>query len=295
MTGAASVAIAGIVIGSFGTLGDLLGKANPWRGFQADGFNLVVLRLQRVDSAECKPWIDAFGAEGRGSQVPLTDDGWKSAWSSWEPWTGEDIEAVSDCDDFPCDVKLNAAEADAMKKAPEAERMAKFRSLVEARSRRYLKSGERKEYEFAGDPVDPWAHLEKLGLRSQVPRPEKAQLWARKYNLDPKKMKTLHQILDLRSARSKSGTEAALWVRDAYTDHYFDGWGEWATLACDPPGASKKGVTLVHALYLEVDLLKKTDLFSRLARGKLRSAIEEKGGVYLDTAFERIRERAAAR
>jgi hypothetical protein len=292
MTGAASVAIAGLVIGSFGTLGDLLGKANPWRGFQADGFNLVVVRSQRVDSADCRRWIDALLADGRGKPVVPTDDGWKDAWRSWEPWVEEDLEAVNECDDFPCDVKLDSSEAAEMKKVPEAARMAKFMALIEARSKRYLKSGERKEYEFAGDPVDTWAYLEKLGFRSQVPRPGKSELWVRKYNLDPKRMKTLHQILDRRAARAKSGSEATLWVRDAYTDHYFDGWGEWATVACDAEGKAPRGVTIVHALHLEVDLLKKNDLFSRLARGKLRSAIEEKGGAYLDSVFDRIRDRA---
>jgi hypothetical protein len=293
-----SGAIVGIILGSFGGMDEALKKSNPFHGFQdADAPNLVSFRVQHVQDAPCSPWITAFLADGRGVRVPVGKDGfdWKEAFHSWEPWSEDDLNAVKDCDDFPCDVKLDRKEAEQMKAATKETRLDKFQSLVAARAERYVKTVERKEYEFPGDPVDPWAYFEKQGLHSSVKLPQKPELWIRKYNLDPKRMKTLHQILDRRAAKSASGTEATLWVRDAYTDHYFDGWGEWATLVCDPAGTANRGVTMIQALFLEVDLLKKGDIISRIGRGKLKGVIEERGGQYLDTAFERIRDAAAAK
>ena len=291
MSETAAVAIAGILLGSFGSPGEVLKTANPWHGFQADGPNVVSFRVQHVDGAHCAPWVSSFLADPRGVRLG-GPPGWKDAWKTWEPWNDDDLDAVKDCKSFPCDVKVNEKEASEMKSTPKEARLQRWEALVAARAERYLKTDERKEYEFPGDPVDPWEYLSKLGLHSSAARPAKADLWIRKYNLDPKKMKTLHQVLDRRTARNASGTEAALWVRDAYTDHYFDGWGEWASVICDPQGAQNRGVTLVQSVFLEVDLLKKTDLFSKIGRGKLKGALEEKGARYLDVAFERIRDGA---
>jgi hypothetical protein len=300
----AAVAIAGIMLGSFGSLDEMLKSSNPWHGFQDDGPNVVTFRVQHVENAPCAAWIAAFTADTRGIHLgtPAKQPwpswriwpGWKQAWQSWEPWAGEDLDAVKDCSGYPCDVKLNETEAGQMKALPKEQRLEKFNSIVEARTENYLKTGQRKEYEFPGDPVEPWAYLEKLGLHSRVPRPDAADLWVRKYNLDPKRMKTLHQMLDRRTARSASGTQAELWVRDAYTDHYFDGWGEWASITCDPKDSPNRGVTVVQALFLEVDLLKKGDLFSRIGRGKLRGVLQDSGKSYLENAFARIKEAAAS-
>jgi hypothetical protein len=287
MSGVAAVpALAGIVLAGFGNLGDLTQQNNPWRGFKADDFNLASYRAEHVPGANCARWLEALVAETRGTRVHAP--GFKDGFATWAPWEGDDLDAVKDCDKYPCDVKLNETEAHEMKAQPKEGRLAEFEKLTSARAEHYYKTGERKEYEFPGDPVDPWAFFEKAGLHSSVKLPQKPDLWIRKFNFDPKKMKTLHQILDLRVARAPGGKEATLWLRDAYTDHYFDGWGEWATVVCDPPPA-KAGVSVIQALFLEVDLLKKTDLFSRIARGKLRGAIEEQGSRYLDDGFGRIK------
>jgi hypothetical protein len=306
MAGTQAVAIAGIILGAFGGVDQLLTTANPWRGFQdSDSPKVVSYRVQHVENEPCAPWVKAFMEDPRGVHLGNPEKhakwpewggwpAWKEGWRSWEPWAGDDIDAVKDCTGYPCDVKLNQAEAAQMKAAPKEERLQKFFDIVQARSERYVKTGDRKEYEFPGDPVEPWAYLEKQGLHSTVKRPEAADLWVRKNNLDPKRMKTLHQVLDRRSAKNAAGTSAELWVRDVYTDHYFDGWGEWASLTCDPKGAPNAGVTVVQALFLEVDLLKKNDIISRIGRGKLKGAIEESGKQYLDTAFARIKDAAQA-
>src|SRR5256885_12329648 len=51
------------------------------------------------------------------------------------------------------------------------------------------------------------------------------------------------------SAPSSFEKEATLWLRDVYTDHYFDSWGEWSHLTCR--GTSKKEIVLIQALRSE--------------------------------------------
>jgi hypothetical protein len=48
----------------------------------------------------------------------------------------------------------------------------------------------------------------------------------------------------------------------------------------------------VQALLVELDLMKKTDLFSRMMRSKMRSAVQDNGLDYLETGFERLKQRA---
>src|SRR5437868_5524868 len=115
------VAIAGIILGSFGGMADVLKTSNPWHGFQsADAPNVVSFRVQHVDRASCPAWVTAFTADVRGVKVPVVkgEHDWKEAFKSWEPWNEDDLNAVKDCDDFPCDVKLDSKEAAAMKAAP---------------------------------------------------------------------------------------------------------------------------------------------------------------------------------
>jgi hypothetical protein len=46
---------------------------------------------------------------------------------------------------------------------------------------------------------------------------------------------------------------------------------------------------VIQVLIVELDLLKKTDLISKIMRGKMKSAIEENGQAYLNRAWNRIK------
>ena len=189
---------------------------------------------------------------------------------------------------MPCDVKLNEAETAQMAASEKSVRLAKFTDLALERVHRYQKTQERKEYEFAGDPMDPWKYFDTLGLKSLLAMPAKQQLELRRVDFFPGRVKTLHQVFDTRISVASDRREATLWRRDAYSDHYFDGWGEWADVSC-----AAGTVTVVQAVMLELDLMKKTDLISRLMHSKMRGAAEDNGVIYLTRWFERLRKRAA--
>jgi len=106
----------------------------------------------------------------------------------------------------------------------------------------------------------------------------------RRLDFGPGKMRPVRQVLDRRFASSPD--EAVVWLRDAYSAHYFDSWGEWIDLSCDPKSRS---LVLVQVLLVELDLMKDTDIFSKLGRGKMKSAVEENGSHYLDQTFQKIK------
>jgi hypothetical protein len=292
-------AVAGIVLQPpFGPVADLLKEDNPWHGFRDQAPVLTVLRAQKVSTqgaghASCRGWIDALTDDRLGREVDAaTPEEWENAVKEWEPWTEEDDKAINDCSKMPCDIKLNEYETVQMKLVEPSIRRKKFFQIVLDRIHAYQKSQERKEYEFPGDPVDPWKYFEALGLKSAVTIPPKGDLQIRRAAFFPGRVKTLHQVLDRRVAMTPNLHEATLWRRDVYTDHYFDSWGEWADVTCDPSAGT---ATITQALMLELDLMKKTDLFSKLMRGKMRGAAEDNGAVYLTQWFERLRKRAEAR
>lgn len=194
----------------------------------------------------------------------------------WEPWNEDDRDATESCEDFPCKVKLDATEVALMKKSSRASRIETLAGLAQARAARYIKTGLRAEYEFPGAPTDPWKWFDDNGFKSRN-RPATPELRTRKLDLAPGKMRPLRQILDRRHDFEK--LEATLWIRDVYTAHYFDSWGEWYNVSCDP-----KTLTLVTiaSLHAELDLLKKDDLISRISRPKMRSAVQENGSRYLE-------------
>jgi hypothetical protein len=210
---------------------------------------------------------------------------------SWTPWSEKDLEAIQDCDDFPCKVKLDQAEVDSMKKSSKEDRVLKFHSLVLERVGRYLKTQARKAYEIPGDPVDPWKLFEERGFKISASRPEAPVIYVRKLNFAPDKMLTIHQVLDRRVARTTGATssEAVAWTRDVYTDHYFDSWGEWSSIHCN---ASSGELVAIQSLLTEMDLLKSKSIFAHAVFGKYRSAFEEHGKIYLDGQFERLKKAA---
>jgi hypothetical protein len=184
-------------------------------------------------------------------------------------------------------VKINAAETDALLATPEGERRQRYLSLVQERVRQALKTGKRTGYEYETEPADPWAWYASHGFVSSAARPEKPDLWIRKLDLAPKDMKPFRQVLDRRFARAEN--EATVWVRDFYDAHYFDSWGEWMTVRCAPAGAAADNGFVLQSLLVELDLLKKNDLISKIARPRMRSGVKEAGGRYLDQQFENLR------
>jgi hypothetical protein len=284
------LAATGLVLMPFGDVHDLVREQNPWHGFESKDPILWIVRIQEMKSESCEKWTQALSACIPGTPLASSksDAAWQGAWKTWEPWQSDDLDDIKDCHDFPCDVKLNRFETSQMKALPEEKRFKKFLDLIVRRSLDYEVTQKRKEYEFPGDPADPWALFQKKGFVSSLTRPAGSKFSIRKLDFAPGKIRTIRQVLDRRFVRDSSGLEAVRWVRDAYIDHYFDGWGEWTQISCQNK-AEKKNVLVVQALVLEVDLLKKTDLVSKMMRGKLKSAIETNGYLYLDAEFLKIK------
>lgn len=282
----AKFAWAGTVLAPFGAIEDLVVKKNPWHGFDANGPVLTVVRVQSdqlLDSRTCQDWTTDHSTQ-YGHLVGFKKE---TLFGAWEPWTKKDIDAVNDCDDFPCDVKLNSKETQVLAKSSIADRKSKYFEVVRSRIDHYLKTERRGEYEFPGNPVDPWALLRKEGFASKLSLPGMPSLYERKLDFGQDSFRPLRQILDIRFSKSAAGNlfESVSWLRDIYTDHYFDSWGEWTWVQCD---LNSKKVTVVQALLVEMDLLKKTDLLSRLGRGRMRSAVEKFGNQYLHDRYLKI-------
>jgi hypothetical protein len=184
---------------------------------------------------------------------------------------------MKDCKKYPCDLKFDRHEVERMAGVPEAGRPDEFLTLVGERAMKYAETQKRREYEFPGDPIDPWKVFDEAGLKSPLARPSTGAFWVRTQSFPEHRIRPICQVLDFRSTVSVTGTEATVWVRDAYTSHYFDGWGEYGDVTCN-----SGTVTIELGLMLEFDLLKKSDLFSLISRGRLRTAVHETGSWYLD-------------
>jgi hypothetical protein len=282
-----AAALSALVLIPFGSLNALLEKSRSWQGFDANGAKLLVVRAEKWDSAisgkKCRDWVVSLLEQKPGT--PLALSSWTQAFHlNWEPWTEEELSGIHDCEAEPCKIKLNPEEVLQMKKVEgKASKLHKYQDLVIQRSEKYFKTGERKEYEFPGKIADPWSQFEAQGLTTDLPRPERGTLWVRKLDFAPGQAKALHQVVDRRVAVSGDRSKAVVWIRDAYTDHYFDSWGEWTAIQCE-----EKGAWVVQALFLELDLLKKTDLFSKLMRGKLRAEVEAQGQRFLSESLKQF-------
>ncbi len=253
----------------------------PRDGAQAFYFHAEdpVLNITRIQKTKMPTLAACEKAVRELQNLPLGNvfsGGPVKTFKDWEPWNGDDRDATESCEDFPCKVKLDAAEVAQMKKSPPLSRIETLAALAQARVARYLKSGVRAEYEFPGAPIDPWKWFDDNGFRG-LTRPAKPGMRTRKLDLVPEKMRPLRQILDCRYAFVKH--EATLWIRDVYTAHYFDSWGEWYDVSCDPKTLTLVTVASLHA---EFDLLKQNDLLSRVSRPKMRSAVKENGSHYLE-------------
>jgi hypothetical protein len=271
----------GLVVVPFGPLELKLARENPWKGFDAQEANLLVIQARSLGPEsglpmDCGKWLDAMRTLPEGGQP------WDSDLSRWSPWDSEARAQVSECDRFPCDVKLDEPEVKRLAASAPEKRQGAFLKAVQTRTQAYLSSGARPEMEWPGPRVDPWEYFTKRGLVAALVRPAVADLRVRILDISPGRMKPVRQILDRRSAGAAQ--EAVLWVRDVYSDHYFDGWGEFHHAACRPGS-----VELTSAVFVELDLLKQTDLLSRLGRPRARGVVEAQGHQYLDRAFEAMK------
>lgn len=290
---ASLASLASMNLGPFGSLPQLMQQSNPWHGFHSDGPALLSARVERVEfqsaGMTCKNWLAALTTLKPGVRLreSLDNRDWKEALREWEPWTESEISGVKNCEQNPCDVKLNSLEVGELKKSPRDGRWNQYLRLIYARLQSSLRTGVRSEYEFPGVPLDPWEYFEKQGFRPGFESSRQTSTWVRRFVFSDQKAKTLHQVLEQKTALSPHGNSAAFWLRDAYTDHYFDSWGEWGWVFCDSQGA-----VLVQALFFELDLLKKNDLFSKLMRRKMREESEKQSKLYLDELFSRIKKAA---
>lgn len=279
---------------------ELLAQASPWRGFEALDPLLSLVRLEKI-SKNCRGVLSQVGRI-LPAPAALSLDA-VSLLKGWGEEVGaeagkdvgkeeEYIKAVEKCDSFPCGVKLNRSEVEVLEKKPKKEREPAFRDLVLQRVLKALKTGERKEFEFPGDPIDPYAFFIKKGFPAMgtlvAGAQPAAQVWSRKFDLSPGNMRVLRQVVQSRF--EKNSNEAQLELRDLYTSHYFDSWGEWVQVKCDPvtAGSAVDTGVLVQSLVIEFDLLKNNDLISLISKGKMRNGVRERGSQYLDQQAELI-------
>lgn len=247
------------------------------------------VRVEKLPSSgSCQGWGQAL-EEATEYGIPFGKEG---ALRAWEPWESGEQEAVGNCESQPCKIKLNDAEVVRLAGQPKgAARLEVYLKLLQERLSGYSSTQVRRGYEFPGDPVEPWKKMEALlpELKTPLARPEGVSLRFRKVDLGSdsraKDVQPIRQALDRRLARAPDGREVVVWVRDAYTDHYFESWGEWFRLRCEGEG----NVTLTQGLLFELDLLKKNDLFSKLMRGRLRQNGKEQALKFLEANSSRLR------
>ncbi len=181
--------------------------------------------------------------------------------SPWGEWSDNERSAVVDCTSAPCKVKLDAKEAAALAAVEAPARPKRYLELVESRVKRFT-LGQIDRYEFDEKPRDLAALLAERGFAMTKPTRTEER---RKYGfLQRDDVFPIRQVLLVATQGAVTRKTAA------YTDHYFESWVEWQEWDCSDKGRA----TLLLILGVELDLLKKNDLFSRLARGSMRSAVE---------------------
>jgi hypothetical protein len=211
----------------------------------------------------------AFGKEGR--------------WSGWGSWD-DDLDAVESCDEFPCKIKFNEAETNAVAAKPKEGRLVETLLQVEKRIAEYEKTFRRRGYDLIEDAIDPWkiypakGHVLPAGFDRAKPR-----FFVRKLKFGAGNYRPLRQVFDERLFEEKARLVRV--SRDVYTSHYFDGWGEWLEVRCSP---ENKEVLLLQDLLMEFDLLKNTDFFSVIARPKMRQGVDQESLKYQKAQAEKL-------
>jgi len=268
-----------MILVPFGPLENLLQEKSRYRGFHAEDPVLKVIDIQKnkfENLAACQIEMKKLKLYHPG--VPP-----ERMTQAFFPWTTEDTEAVEKCASFPCDIKLNAKENARVAALPAEKRRSEWEKVIGDRMALYLSNGTRQSYLYPGDPMDPWHTFTQMGLSVPELKQGKPNLLVRRLKFSAGKMRPLRQVLDLRSEVTTHSVK--VWVRDVYTDHYFDSWGEWHQADCEKDGT----LTLIQSLVVDFDLLRKTDIISSLAKGKMRSAIEKGGHQYLSEILEKLK------
>lgn len=253
------------------------------RHFESDG---PMLRSIRVSKRVLKTGETCEQAIAKIRVNPIGDSfvfGQPDRFKGWDGWE-DDIDAVEKCGGFPCKIKFNEPESLAIAAKPKEERLKEVLNQVEGRIRAYEKSAHRGGYDLPEDPVDPWKHFVSLG--NEIPPAilkMKPSFFARKLRFGEGSYRPLRQVFDERTFEEKGRIVRI--ARDTYTSHYFDGWGEWLEARCSSNG---KELFILQDLLMEFDLLKNTDLFSRIARPKMRQGVEQESLKYQKVQTERF-------
>ena len=271
-----------MILVPFGPASDLIQKKNPWHGFDYKDSVLMMVRLEKIEKADCAKYLTA--AETKPIEGVFGKD-----FEAWKPWEPDELDGVQDCDDFPCKIKLNTAEVSAMKAENKTSRLSKYQQLIAARVQKYQQSGQRDGYEFEGAPLDPSTIFEKLGLKSTLKPKPTGTLVYRENDFSSGKTKPIRQVME--HAVASSPTEYLSVLRDVYTNHFFDAWGEYLDVSCE---ADSGAVWLAQGLVVDLDLLKKGDLFSVISRSKMREAFSDTGSRYLERIAEKLKEQVGA-
>lgn len=292
-------AASGLVLGTLGSPPESISPDKSWHKFASEDPLLFIGRAIQIPSLECNAWMNALDTEPLGLPMRLGSDEKQDIQlltQAWSPWKTEEKEIVSDCVSSPCGIKLSPDEVSILaetqgpsKISKSSLKLAEYLRMIRVRIQDYLKTEKRRSYEYSEKRFEPWDHFKEFKTPITASPSGKHQVWIRKLDFGSDRARPLHQVLDRQSIQAADSVGMTVWIQDVYTDHYFDSWGEWIQVICDSP---KKGtLTYVHVLALEFDLLKKTDLISKLARGSMRSGIEKQGSRYLDHQFQRIQSR----
>ena len=279
-----------IVLNPYGNVNSLVEKSNPWRTFYDDGPILAEIRVSREEATNCKAWESAFFNNTRevrlGKPRSPTD---QTQWSTWFPMEPRETESVEECHHQPCEVKLNNTEVSQMAAAPKEDKLKTYLSSIIRRADSYLKDGTRSSYEYSGGISDPWKTFDKLGLKSDLPMPESPHVGLRRMDFHNDRARVIRQLVDRRVASNKEQTESTLWTRDVYTNHYFDSWGEWGNISCDP---IKRQATITLAVTLEFDVLKNSGVFASVAKRSAKNSMRDLMETYLDHWEEQVKDLA---
>jgi hypothetical protein len=284
----AIAAVPAIVLDPYGNVNTLLEKSNPWRTFYDDGPVLAEIRVSREEASNCRAWENAFFNNSREVRLgkPRTTTG-ETQWATWFPMEPRESESIENCHQQPCEIKLSDPEVGKMAAAAKADKLNVYLSSVIARGDAYLKDGTRTPYEYSGGISDPWKTFEKLGLKGDLSMPSTPNVGLRKLDFHNDRARVIRQMVDRRVMSSKDQTESTLWLRDVYTNHYFDSWGEWGNITCDP---IKREATLTLAVTLEFDVLKNNGLLASVAKRSAKNSMRDLMENYLNTWADQIKE-----
>ena len=240
------------------------------RTFESNGPMLRSIRVSKraLEAGEtCEGLLAGIRARPIGSPFAFEAT---NRFAGWEGFS-DDLEAVEGCDGFPCKVKFNEPESLAIAAKTKSGRLAETLKQVEGRMREYARTARRKGYDLPEDPIDPWKEFVSYGhVLPRTLQKAKPTFFARKLKFGEGNYRPLRQIFDERTFVEKGRLVRV--ARDVYTAHYFDGWGEWLEARCSKDG---KTLFLLQDLLMEFDLLKNTDLLSRIARPKMRQGVDQ--------------------